>query len=177
MLSLSLGWKAWALFKFTLHNILEIFLQGSGKRLVILGTHQDMELRPGVDSGDHFPKTPGTTEGFRVIPLQHKKCPLQFPYVVPKHSLPPAELAVGRLVLVVGEDVEPKNSRGRLPRVIILQCRHHIKELVSPGMRHKGSGLINMTTAGGISLGQPTVRLSQVNGRWLQEPVADIGSP
>ena len=38
-------------------------------------------------------------------------------------------------------------------------------------MRHKGSGLINMTTAGGISLGQPTVRLSQVNGRWLQENI------
>ena len=44
-------------------------------------------------------------------------------------------------------------------------------------MRHKGSGLINMTTAGGISLGQPTVRLLQVNGWWLEEPVADIGGP
>ena len=94
---------------------------------------------------------------FRVIPLQDQKGPLQLPYVVPKHGLSPAELAVGGLVLVVGEDVEPKDSRSRLPRVEIFQCRHHIKELVFPGMRHKGSGLFNMTTTGGVSLGQPTV--------------------
>jgi len=108
-----------------------------------------MELGPGVDSGNHFPKTPGTTQRFRVIPLQDQKGPLQLPYVVPKHGLSPAELAVGGLVLVVGEDVEPKDSRRRLPRVEIFQCRHHIKELVSPGMRHKGGGLFNMATTGG----------------------------
>jgi len=123
-----------------------------------------MKLRFGVDGGDHFPKTPGTTQRFRVIPVQHKKGPLQFPNIVPKHSLPPSELAVGGLVLVVGEDVEPKNSWVRLPRIIILQCRHHIKELLTPGMRHKGSGLSNVVTASGISLGQPTIRLSLVNG-------------
>ena len=116
-----------------------------------------MELRPGVNSGDHFPKTPGTAQRFRVIPLQDKKGPLQFPNIVPKYSLPPAELTVGGLVLVVGEDVEPKDSRSRLPRVIILQGRHHIKELLTPGMRNEGGGLSNVVTAGGISLGQPTV--------------------
>jgi len=116
-----------------------------------------MELRPGVDSGDHFPKTPGTPQRFRVIPLQNKKGPLQFPDIVPKHSLPSSELAVGCLVLVVGEDIEPKDSWSRLPRVIILQCRHHIKELLTPGMRDKGSGLANVTTASRVSLGQPTV--------------------
>jgi len=114
MLSLSLGLKACAL---QIHiarlqdNALKIIHQGSGKRLVVLGTHQDMKLRFGVDGGDHFPKTPGTTQRFRVIPVQHKKGPLQFPNIVPKHSLPPSELAVGCLVLVVGEDVEPKDSR------------------------------------------------------------------
>ena len=124
---------------------------------MILGTHENMELRPGVNSGNHFPKTPGTTQRFRIIPLQDKKGPLQFPNIVPKHGLPSSELAAGCLVLVVGEDVEPKNSRDWLPRVVILQGRHHIKELVSPGMRHKGSSRANMVTASGISLGQPTV--------------------
>ena len=136
--------------------MIEIVYQGSGERLVILGTHENMEFRLSVDSGNHFPKIPGTAQGFRIIPLQDKKGPLQFPNIVPKHGLPSSELAAGCLVLVVGEDVEPKNSRGRLPRVEILQCRNYIKELVSPGMRHKGSGLANVTTAGGISLGQPT---------------------
>jgi len=139
------------------NNTIEIFLQDSGERLVVLGTHQNMELRPGVSSGNHFPKTPGTTQRFRVIPLQHKKGLLQFPDIVSKHGLPPGKLAVWGLVLVVGEDVEPKNSWGWLPRVKILQCRNNIEELLSPGMRNKGGGLFNMTAAGGISPGQPAV--------------------
>ena len=75
---------------------------------MILGAHENMELRLGVDGGNHFPKTPGTTQGFRVIPLQDQKGPLQFPDIVPKHGLPPAELAVGCLVLVVGENANQK---------------------------------------------------------------------
>ena len=133
-------------------NTIEIFHQGGGKRLMVLGTHQNMELRPGVSSGNHFPKTPGTTQGFRVIPLQHKKGLLQFPDIVSKHGLPPGKLAVWGLVLVVGEDVEPKNSWGWLPRVKILQCRNNIEELLSPGMRNKGGGLTNVATASGVIL-------------------------